>query len=122
MQKSIKKHITKVTIEETQQPAILITDKIIYKNAGKQFTKVYTPDLYEIIKRFTGTESQVYLYIIYHLKINRKSIVLNHTLFNFSKPTFYKTIKGLIEYDVINKSEVANYYYINPDFIFNGKI
>lgn len=122
MQKAVKKHITKVTIEDTQQPALLITDRIIYKNSTKQFTKVYTQSLYNIIKLLSGTECQIFLYIIYHLKINRKSITIQHDYFNFSKPTFYKAIKGLITYDIINKSDKPNYYYINTDFIYNGKI
>ena len=122
MQKAVKKHITKVIIEESKQPAILISERIIYKNANKQFTKVYTPELWEIIKQLSGIECKIYLYIIYHLKINRKSIVLTENLFNFSKPTFYKAVKGLIMYDIINKSDKPGYYYINSDFVFNGKI
>lgn len=122
MKKAVKKHITKVLIEDTNQPALLITDRIVYKNSGKQFTKVYAPELYEIVKRFTYPESVIYLYIIYNLKINRKSITLHPELFNFTKPTYYKGIKGLIEYDVINKSDKPGYFYINSDFVFNGKI
>ena len=122
MRKAVKKHITKVIIEDNNQPALLITDRIIYKNNGKQFTKVYTQNLYQIIKQLSGTECQIFLYIIYHLKINRKSITLQYDFFNFSKPTFYKAIKGLIIYDIINKTDKPNYYYINTDFIFNGKI
>ena len=37
-----------------------------------------------------------------------------------SRATFYKALKGLIEANVIAKSEIANLYYVNPNMVFNG--
>lgn len=125
MSKQIKIRRTKVVIEDTNQAAILISEVKIYKNTGKQFCKVYQSDEnYLILKRLNFYELQIYIYIQQHLKINRKSISISYELFekDFSRPTYYRSMKNLIQWDIISKGNGNNYYYINTDFLFNGKI
>lgn len=124
MNKYIKIKKTKVLIEDTNEPALLISQVKVYKNNGKQFCKVYqSKEIYQTLKQLTFFELQIFIYIQQHLLINRKSIVLSYDLFKneFSKPTYYRSIKNLIEWNIINKG-ANNYYYINTDFLFNGKI
>ncbi len=125
MSKQIKIKRTKVLIENTNESAILISEVKTYKNNGKQFCKLYqSKENYQILKRLSLYEFQILVYIQQHLNINRKGIALSYDLFknDFSKPSYYRAITGLIEWDIISKGNSNNYYYINTDFLFNGKI
>lgn len=123
MKKSIRKKFTKVRIEETNQSATLVTDQRIYKNKDKAFTKVYKDDgNYEIVMRLGPAATKIYNHIIYKLQPFKESIPLHQSLFNFSRPTYYKAIAELIEWDIITKGNGNNFYRINTEFIFNGKI
>lgn len=52
-----------------------------------------------------------------------KTITLKPSLFAFHRQTYYKAIKGLIEWDIITpKPELPNIYNINTDYYFNGVI
>jgi len=125
LSKQIKIKRTKVLIENTNESAILISEVKTYKNNGKQFCKLYqSKENYQILKRLSLYEFQILVYIQQHLNINRKGIALSYDLFknDFSKPSYYRAITGLIEWDIISKGNSNNYYYINTDFLFNGKI
>ena len=125
MSKAIKIKKTNVLIENTNEKAILISKVVVYKNACKQFCKVYqSKEVYNTLKQLSFYELQIFIYIQQHLKINRKSITIAYELFknDFSLATYYRSIKNLIEWDIISKGTGNNYYYINTDFLYNGKI
>jgi len=46
---------------------------------------------------------------------------LRHSKKQFTKQTFYKGIRELIKSQIIAKSIRTGFYFINPNFLFNGK-
>jgi len=119
--KAIKKVFKQVADTATGEVFTLVADKVIYQNSHKAFTKVYHAN-YEVIKTLNFPECQLYLFIIHHLKMKRRTITLGADLFNFSKPKYYRAINGLIEKKIIFKEKGNNYFSINTDFLFNGQI
>ena len=119
--KAIKKVFRTVSDNDTGEVFTLVADKIIYQNSHKAFTKVYHGN-YEVIKTLTYPETQVFLFIVYNMKMKRRTITLGSDLFDFSKPKYYRAINGLMSKKIIFKEKGNNYFSINTDFIFNGQI
>jgi len=113
---------------ETGEVSTLISEVKVYQTSKRTFTKAFH-DKYEIVKTIKGAELEIFVFIQYNLKMFSKSLTLHHSLFDFGKQKYYKAIKGLLQKNVIFKSENKitgqvenNKYLINPDFLFNGKI
>ena len=117
-----KKQFIRVTEQDTNKPAVLVRDVQHIKNHNKRFVKVYA-DLFPILPNLTFYELQILIYIISNLKMKSKTITLKPSLFAFHRQTYYKAIKGLIEWDIITpKPELPNIYNINTDYYFKGVI
>jgi len=119
-----KKQYIRVIEKGTNNESILIRDIKPLKSKGKKFVKLFD-DLFPILPNLTLYETKILFYIISNLKMKSKTIAIGPTDFDFHKQTFYKSIKGLIEWDIITKHPNKKYkciYLINTNFIFNGKI
>jgi len=46
--------------------------------------------------------------------------IVDKTIVKISRTTYFKGMKELVEKDFIAETMLQNYYFINPDFIFNG--
>lgn len=117
-----RKQIIKVIEQGTEIQSILIRDIVPFKNDSKKFVKIYA-DLFPILPHLDYYEIQILFYIIANLKMKSKTIALKPGYFKFHRQTFYKSIKGLIQWDIINKSNSqTGIYIINTNYLFNGKI
>jgi len=119
--KYIKKVYQTVSDIETGEVLTLVSDKVIYKNSHKAFTKIYH-GYYDLIKTLNFAELQIFMFITYNMKMKRKTITLGYKLFDFSKPKYYKAINGLISKKIISKEPGNNFFSINTDILFNGVI
>ena len=118
----------KVADTETGEVSMLVTEVTVYQSSRKTFTKVFH-DKYEVVKEMKAPELEIYIFIVYNLKMFSKKITLHHSLFNFGKQKYYKAITGLTQKNVIAKvmdqktgQTENNKYHVNSDFVFNGKI
>jgi len=116
-----KQKIIKVADVDTGEIGILITETRKLNNSNKRFIKIYY-DAAEIINDLNYNELKVFLYIIFNLKMNRRTINLKPEYFTMHRQTYYKAINGLIQKSVIKRHDLNNIYYINNDMYFNGKI
>ena len=119
--KHIKKVYKTVADINTGEVLTLVSDKVIYKNSHKSFTKIYHGN-YDLIKTLSYAELQIFLFIVYNMKMKRKTITLGLNLFDFSKPKYYRAINGLMDKKIIIKESGNNYFSINTDILFNGVI
>ena len=46
--------------------------------------------------------------------------IVDKTIVKISRTTYFKGMKELVEKDFIAETMIQNYYFINPDFLFNG--
>lgn len=110
----------------TGEVKLLLSEHNFFKKDFRQFTKLYITG-YDIIKTLKPNELAVFIFIAYNIKMNRKSITLHSSLFQFSKKKYYTIIKALIQKNVITRAtnqfgkNADNLYYVNTDLVFNGK-
>ena len=120
-----KKQYIKVVEKGTNNEAILIRDVTLFKTNGKRFVKLFS-DIFPILPNLTFAELKILIYILSNLKMKSKTIVLCQSDFDFHRHTYTKAINGLIQWDIITpyskENKHKNLYYINTDFLFNGKI
>ena len=46
--------------------------------------------------------------------------IVDKTIVKISRTTYFKGMKELVEKHFIAETMIQNYYFINPDFMFNG--
>lgn len=46
--------------------------------------------------------------------------IIDKTIVKVSRTTYFKGMKELVEKKFIAETMIQNYYFINPDFMFNG--
>lgn len=46
--------------------------------------------------------------------------IADKTIVKISRTTYFKGMKELVEKNFIAETMIQNYYFINPDFMFNG--
>lgn len=46
--------------------------------------------------------------------------IVDKTIIKVSRTTYFKGMKELVEKSFIAETMIQNYYFINPDLIFNG--
>ena len=46
--------------------------------------------------------------------------IVDKTIVKVSRTTYFKGMKELVEKNFIAETMIQNYYFINPDFMFNG--
>lgn len=126
----LRKVVTKKVVNQLLDPKTGEVFEVLQAGEEKvidslPFVKVY----YDMISFMMRSNCQVTiklsLYIMNDLEYKDSYVYLRCTevckdLGWNSRSTFYKALKGLIEANVIAKSEIANLYYVNPNMVFNG--
>ena len=92
----------------------------------KKFTKVYSvPENRKLIAKLSDKAKSLYLWIIQVVPEGQKYFWMNRDLYTEendikSNTTIVNAIKELVKAQIISKSGVTNYYWINPEFFFCG--
>ena len=89
------------------------------------FVKLYHYDL-RYINDFTKDGIKLFTYILYNLKYNIDTIILDAKLLVeagvFSSPKyFYKGLRDVLDAQVVAKTTTSSIYYINPQKIYVGE-
>ena len=126
----LRKVVTKKVVNQLLDPKTGEVFEVLQAGEEKvidslPFVKVYYDMLSFMVKCSCISTIKLSLYIMNDLEYKDSYVYLRCTevckdLGWNSRATFYKALKGLIEANVIAKSEIANLYYVNPNMVFNG--
>ena len=126
----LRKVVTKKVINQLLDPKTGEVFEVLQAGEEKvidslPFVKVYYDMISFMVKCSCVSTIKLSLYIMNDLEYKDSYVYLRCTevckdLGWNSRATFYKALKGLIEANVIAKSEIANLYYVNPNMVFNG--
>lgn len=126
----LRKVVTKKVVNQLLDPKTGEVFEVLQAGEEKvidslPFVKVYYDMISFMVKCSCVSTIKLSLYIMNDLEYKDSYVYLRCTevckdLGWNSRATFYKALKGLIEANVIAKSEIANLYYVNPNMVFNG--
>lgn len=98
-----------------------------YQEVDKtQFLKLYVNGVKAITELSSaGTKVFEILYRTMQEQKDTDTILMSYdivdtTIVKISRTTYFKGMKELVEKNFIAETMIQNYYFINPDFIFNG--
>jgi len=98
-----------------------------YQEVDKtQFLKIYVNGV-KVITELSSAGKKVFE-ILYRAMQDKKDTdtilmsydIVDKTIIKISRTTYFKGMKELVEKNFIAETMIQNYYFINPDFIFNG--
>lgn len=126
----LRKVVTKKVVNQLLDPKTGEVFEVLQAGEEKvidslPFVKVYYDMISFMVKCSCVSTIKLSLYIMNDLEYKDSYVYLRCTevckdLGWNSRATFYKALKGLIDANVIAKSEIANLYYVNPNMVFNG--
>lgn len=126
----LRKVVTKKVVNQLLDPKTGEVFEVLQAGEEKvidslPFVKVYYDMISFMVRCSCVSTIKLSLYIMNDLEYKDSYVYLRCTevckdLGWNSRATFYKALKGLIEANVIAKSEIANLYYVNPNMVFNG--
>lgn len=126
----LRKVVTKKVVNQLLDPKTGEVFEVLQAGEEKvidslPFVKVYYDMISFMVKCSCVSTIKLSLYIMNDLEYKDSYVYLRCTevckdLGWNSRATFYKALNGLIDANVIAKSEIANLYYVNPNMVFNG--
>lgn len=111
-------------VYEKAEDGIILRKEIALESIP--YVKLYqTVDRREIVMNLSDKAQRLLLWIMFNLKPSKDYIYINTKRYmtknNIKAPnTFINAKKELIRYGLISTTVIQQYYWINPDFFFNG--
>lgn len=102
----------------------IITDELDFEYT--KYVKVYKkPANRKVINSLSDKAQRLYLWLLQVTQEGEKYLWLNRELYTEennikSNTTIVNAIKELVTRQIISKTGVTNYYWINPEFFFSG--
>ena len=126
----LRKVITKKVVNQLLDPNTGEVFEVLQAGEEKvidslPFVKVYYEMLSFMLKANCIATIKLCLYIMNDLEYKDSYVYLRSKevckdLGWKTKGPYYKAVKGLIEANVIARTEIVNLYYVNPNMVFNG--